>query len=188
MAPASSVLVHVRSGSSAPSALRIIATFVSDPNPVPSRPTSFTTTMSRCFAWSLPRPADSRSEVSAANPTRIRDPLRSPSSRRMSASAPGGAPASPDSFFSLPSDTAFGRKSATAAAITTTSASPAADTTARCISSAVSTCRVVTPGGAGTVSGPRIRRTSAPRDDASAATATPPYFLMARGSTSVMNK
>ena len=80
----------------------------------------------------------------------------------------------PDSFFSLPSATAFGRKSATAAAITTTSASSGRRRRRRGASPRPSRrAAVVTRRRRGTVSGPRIRRTSAPRDDASAATATP---------------
>ena len=163
------------SGSSRPSARRIIASFVSDPNPVPSRPTSFTTTMVqvlRAGACRDRRPPGRRS------PRRTRPgsatPLRSPSSRRMSGVGSRRSSGVPDSFFSLPSATAFGRKSATAAAITTTSASPAAEQRRRAASprrSRRARCR--RPGGGGTVSGPRIRRTSAPRDDASAATATP---------------
>ena len=84
-------------------------------------------------------------------------------------SSPGGPP----SFFSLLGAASLGRKSATAAAITTASASSAASRTAIRISSAVPTSTRRGPSGGWTVPGPTTSVTSAPRANASRATAKP---------------
>ena len=83
----------------------------------------------------------------------------------------------PSSFFSLPVAASFGRKSATAAAITIASASSAYRITASRICSAVVMRTTWAPAGGATVPGPRIRCTVAPRRAASAATATPIFPL-----------
>jgi hypothetical protein len=78
----------------------------------------------------------------------------------------------PPAFLIFVSETATGRKSATAAAITTMSAASLRPTTARCISAAVSTDTASMPvpvGGAAVVT----RVTLAPRDAASSAMAWP---------------
>jgi hypothetical protein len=66
-----------------------------------------------------------------------------------------------------------GRKSATAAAMTSTSAAGSAAATASRICSAVSTRTSSTPTGAGSAEGPEISVTSAPRRQAAAASAYP---------------
>ena len=78
----------------------------------------------------------------------------------------------PRSFLSLPAAAVAGRKSATAAAMITTSAPADSAPIAACICAAVSTGTTRTPGGTAS-STVDTRVTSAPRDTASAATAYP---------------
>ena len=174
MAPASSVLVHVRSGSSAPSALEDHRVVRVRPEPGPLAADLVHDDQVQVLrVRACARPAASRSDVSAANPTRTRPPGARRARAGCRASARAGAPAcrTPSSacLRRRPSDGSRRRRRPSRRR----PRRRAADTTAPRISSAVSTCTASPPGGAGTVSGPRIRRTSAPRDDASAATATP---------------
>src|SRR6478672_9865894 len=150
-----------------PSADRITAWLSLAPKTAPP-PTSLTTRRSQPLRASLARARSSTvplwSPVSAAKPTTTCPgrPRRALSSARMSGvwvSSRLGA-ASPD-FLILDSLTATGRKSAGAAAITTASADPAADTTASRSSSVVSTRTTLTPAESGSDTLAATRVTSA---------------------------
>ena len=152
----------------------IAAWFVAEPNPVPSRPTSFATTRSAPLRASFARPAASTSVVSAANATTTHPGGRIRAiSLTMSGVGSSTRSGTPSSFFSFVSTTCFGRKSATAAAMTTASASARWASTAARISSADVTRSTTTFGGGATVPGPSTSRTCAPRRAASDATAMP---------------
>ena len=88
-------------------------------------------------------------------------------------SARGRSRATPSSLPSLRSAATLGRKSATAAAITTTSAEAARAITSASISAAVSTRTTSTPGGSGRSAAAVTSTTDAPRPAASTATASP---------------
>ena len=124
----------------------------------PSRPTMWTRLVScskptpgggdvvRRRSGRRPWPAASRPRWPAGRRSRPRSPTRvwpgdrrRPSSARMSGVGSSTSSGTPSAFFSFSADDALGRKSATAAAITTTSASPARSSTAFSMSAAVST-------------------------------------------------
>ncbi len=147
--------------------------FVSCWKPTSGALTSLATMRSRFLRCSLLCALATRSLVSAAKPTRIwPGHLRSPSAARMSGVGSSTMSGTPPSFLILPASATFGRKSATAAAITTTSACGARASTAACICAAVSTAWSSAPGGVGSTT-VDTSVTRAPCASASAATAYP---------------
>src|SRR5581483_4369223 len=123
MTLARSSFVSSGSSSTAPLGSRSSARFVSTSNPASAALTSLATMRSTRFARSLSAACSRTRSVSAAKPTSTWPVLRSPSAARMSGVGSRTTSGRPSRFFSFSAATAFGRKSATAAAITTTSTS-----------------------------------------------------------------
>ncbi len=141
---------------------------------MPSRPTSFTTTRSRCLALSFLSPAASEIGRLGGEPDQhARCPCARRARRGCRASARDGDPER------RPPSSACPRRRPSAGSRRPRRPSRRREPrqrrarTARCISSAVSTRTMPTPSGGATVLGTEDHRTSAPRDAASAATATP---------------
>ena len=174
-ASATSRLEQMESGRTVPSASRMVTMLVSCANPAPAAETSLATMTSRFFRASFFAALSSTSAVSAAKPTNTCPAgLEAPRPARMSlvcssmmTGASARSPASP--FLIFCGATSAGRKSATAAAMTITSASACAPT-ASSISAADSTRTSRTPSGGG--SGALVTSvTSAPRSRAAVAIA-----------------
>src|SRR3954453_9289460 len=162
--------------SSWPPGTTSVTRLVSVPNPDPSSATSLATRRSTPLriAFSLAR---SRDPVLTAKPTITG--ARPPSRATLTASARMSLVGSSTRVRPLPSRAIFvsadtrGRKSATAAAITSTSAVPTASRTASRIWAAVCVCRSLAASGSGTDVMPWMTVTSAPRSRAASAIATP---------------
>src|SRR5581483_10376544 len=123
MASASSIFGICGNWSAVPSGVISTARLVSTSKPEPGAVTSLATIRSTPLAAILAAACSTRRSVSAANPTRHCMNFFRPSSARMSVVGSRTISGGPDAFLILWAADALGRKSATAAAMTTTSTS-----------------------------------------------------------------
>ena len=145
----------------------MVTRLLSEPNPLPGSVMSLATTRSSPFSLILSSALATVSRLSAAKPTRVKLPFVS---SRMSTVGTSLTSCGAAVFFILSAAGFSGRKSATAAAIISTSAPFTAPATASFICAAVSTLSRLTPAGSG-MSTVDISVTLAPRSRAASASA-----------------
>ena len=156
-----------------PSAPMSVTMLVSTSKPAPSRVTSLATIRSSPLRLSLARALASRSSVSAANPTSRRAPFFA-ARRGISSAIDSISSRSPRaSFLILPRAGFAGRKSATAAAITSVVDHGKLLDVCASIAAAVTVSIRSTPYGVASADGPATIRTAAPRRHAARAIANP---------------
>ena len=156
-----------------PSEKTIDILFVSAAKPASAAETSFATTASRFFARIFPRAYSSTFWVSAAKPTKIREPLFLESVRRISGVRSSSGFRSIPSFFTFSGAHCFGRTSLTAADIIRISQFSNSSKHASSISCADTTRRVFMFSGLSSGDAPRISVVCQPASRAASATATP---------------